>query len=139
MSDNLEKIRQMTKVLIERDEEIIRLKKIIDSSTVWNQIYDKIPVPMCLATGDTFFSMINDKFCEVLGYTKEELLKTTYIDLIHPDDVEATYTEIGKLIATKSSVGFSNRYRCKNGEYIRLEWNSAVYSDNNIIAIAMPK
>jgi PAS domain S-box-containing protein len=137
MSDNLDKLRELTKTLNEKNKEIVKLKKAIDSSEVWERIYDRIPVAMCIAGNDTYFKKVNNKFCEILGYTKEEMLSKPYTFFVHPEDIESTYAEAGKLGAKKPTSGFINRYKTKSGEYIKLEWTSAVYSENNVIAIAI--
>lgn len=70
-----------------------------------------------------------------LGYEKSELLGTKVFDLIHPDDIEATKQEMGKLSEGIKTFRFRNRYLDKNNEYRLLEW-SAVYSDEDNLIYA---
>jgi PAS domain S-box-containing protein len=42
---------------------------------------------------------VNDKLCEIVGYRRDELLKKTFQDITHPDDVEADLGYTRQLIA----------------------------------------
>jgi PAS domain S-box-containing protein len=81
---------------------------------------------MCTATPDAYFKEINAQFEEVLGYSKEELLKRPFTELIHPDDVEATMAEVGKLASGEQEVvvDFENRLRRKDGTFCWLSWTA---------------
>jgi PAS domain S-box-containing protein len=61
---------------------------------------------------------INKQWTDTLGWTAEELLRTPYINFVHPDDVVKTL-EYEKLFPP---VGLVNRYRCKDGSYCWFDW-----------------
>lgn len=63
--------------------------------------------------------------CEkILGWRPEEFKSKFFFEYIHPDDLEATYDALGKLREGEAVAGFRNRYRCKDGSYRWLSWNS---------------
>lgn len=71
------------------------------------------------------FLQVNPAFEQVLGYTESELLSRSFLDFIHPEDVEPTQAILAeKLQQGENVVSFENRYRCKDGSYRWLEWNS---------------
>ncbi|MDI1304927.1 MAG: PAS domain S-box protein, partial [bacterium] len=80
---------------------------------------------VCIANVNGMFYKVNPAFTEVLGYSKEELEGTPFVDFVHPDDLEKTYKEVAKLAEGQKTISFENRYRCKNGEYIVLSWNTS--------------
>ena len=41
---------------------------------------------------------VNHRFCEIVGYSEEELLELTFLDLTHPEDRERTQTELARLV-----------------------------------------
>jgi light-regulated signal transduction histidine kinase (bacteriophytochrome) len=48
----------------------------------------------------------------------------SFLDLVHPDDQEATLRAVASLSAQNEVLRFVNRYRRKDGAYRWLEWNS---------------
>lgn len=71
------------------------------------------------------FLRVNPAFERVLGYRESELLSRSFLEFIHPDDVEDTLAVIAdKLKKGENVVSFENRYRCRDGSYRWLEWNS---------------
>ena len=75
------------------------------------------------------FEKVNGMFCDVLGYTEEELLSQPFLNFVHPDDIEKTLKETEKLQSDETNVSltFNNRYRKKDGSYVRFYWYG--YSD----------
>ncbi len=71
------------------------------------------------------FVKVNPAFFKVLGYTEEELLESSFMDFIHPEDApEAQLILEEKLRKGEAVLHFENRYRSKNGEYRWLSWVS---------------
>ena len=50
-----------------------------------------------VATNGTFLR-INDKLCQIVGYSREELLSKTFQDITHPDDLDADLSLLNKVI-----------------------------------------
>lgn len=94
---------------------------------------------MCTATPSGFFKEFNPQFEEVLGYSRKELLTRPFTEFIHPDDLEPSLEEIGRLASGELEVviSFENRYHCKDGSYTWLAW-TATYDETSglIYAIA---
>ena len=60
--------------------------------------------------------LLNDRFCEILGYTQSELHGKTFLDITHPDDREANIVARRRLLAGEiSSWSMEKRYIRKNG------------------------
>ena len=48
-----------------------------------------------------------------------------FLDFVHPDDLDRTREAVSTLASQKKVFSFENRYRCKDGTYRWLEWNSS--------------
>ncbi len=79
---------------------------------------------ICIADFNGYFKRLNPAWATTLGYAPEELTGKPFIELVHPDDREATIAESQKLASGSSTVYFENRYRCKDGSYRWLAWTS---------------
>ncbi|MBN1888437.1 MAG: PAS domain S-box protein [Thermoflexales bacterium] len=79
---------------------------------------------LCIADTDGYFRRLNPEWEKALGYALSELEGRRFLDLVHPDDLEATLTTISRLDKQESVLNFENRYRCKDGSYRWIEWRS---------------
>jgi len=81
---------------------------------------------LCLWPDGTF-RFWNDRWGELLGYSREELSKMTFWDFVHPDDLEASikvWKDDGeaKEGVSEGQVFFSNRYVAKDGSVVEMSW-----------------
>lgn len=83
------------------------------------------PELLCVAGMDGRFQKVNPAFTNVLGYTEEELVSRPFSDFIHPDDRDKTAKEVEKLGQGVKTIQFENRYRCKDGSYRILNWDTS--------------
>jgi PAS domain S-box-containing protein len=61
----------------------------------------------------------NQAYCNMLGYTKDEIIGTFFKDITHPDDVDKSYNYHRKLIAGEiDNYHFEKRYVHKQGHEI---------------------
>lgn len=91
---------------------------------------------VCILSPNGYFKRVNPAFETTLGYTKEELLATPFIEFIHSEDRAKTLAALQKLIAGDSSKTFENRYRCKDGAYKWLAWTGALLPQDGLIYAA---
>ena len=89
----------------------------------------------CTADQTLHFRYLNEAWPKVLGWSLEELRSRPFTDFVHPDDIKATEAEAAHLSEAGRTVGFENRYRHKNGSWVRLAWNAQV-SDDVFFAVA---
>jgi len=70
------------------------------------------------------FIKANQAFCEMLGYTKEEMLQKTIVEVTHPDDLQESLKYVQQLIAGEiSSFRLVHRNVHKNGGTVWVDLN----------------
>ena len=90
----------------------------------------------CTVDADGRFLEVNDSWHEALGWTRPELLGSTFADFVHPHDREATAEEAGRIGSGGSPQTFINRYRDRDGGWHQIEWTSRADSDTGLIYAA---
>ena len=88
---------------------------------------------LCVADTNAYFKHINKAFEKTLGYSKDELLRETFLNFIHPDDRASTMAEVEKLSHGEPTIYFENRYRCKDGSYKWLAWTAMPDPEQGLI------
>ncbi|HEX3850699.1 MAG TPA: response regulator, partial [Polyangiaceae bacterium] len=71
---------------------------------------------------DGLFRRVNPALQAVLGWSIDELLAMSWLDIVHPDDRAST---LAVAQTAANLVEFENRYRCKDGSYRSLLWTVA--------------
>ena len=91
---------------------------------------------LCIADFSGYFVRLSPTWTKTLGWTEEELKANPFIEFVHPDDREATLKATSRLSDGIEVIGFNNRYRCKDGSYKWLSWNSFGAAARGIIVAA---
>lgn len=72
----------------------------------------------------------NKAFCEMLGYTQEELQDITWQALSHPNEINEVQGYVNALLRhEKDSARFFKRYRHKNGDYLWADVSTTLRRD----------
>ncbi len=80
---------------------------------------------LTIAGPDGYFKRVSSGVIDILGWTPEEFVSRPYLELVHPDDREATMAEARRQIERGEKVlHFENRYRHKDGSWRVLSWRS---------------
>ena len=88
---------------------------------------------LCIAGVDGYFRRLNPAWQRTLGWSLDELQARPFLDFVHPDDRQATLTEVAVLADGPPTIAFENRYRCKDGPYRWLQWNARSLPDRRLI------
>ncbi|HMA63563.1 MAG: PAS domain S-box protein, partial [Fibrobacterota bacterium] len=79
---------------------------------------------LCIADMDGHFIKTNEAWSGILGYATNDLNKRTFLEFVHPDDMQTTLDAMKNLGKGDEVLNFTNRYRCKDGTYRYIEWRS---------------
>ncbi|MDB6055857.1 MAG: two-component hybrid sensor and regulator, partial [Verrucomicrobiales bacterium] len=68
---------------------------------------------------DGRFEDVNNRLCEILGYSSEELVRRTFLDLTHPQDIARTDHVLLELLSGKiEKYTLEKRYVRKDGSFV---------------------
>lgn len=68
----------------------------------------------------------NDRYCEITGYPREELLGKRWQDLTHPDDLPHNIEHFERMMREGNPFTFEKRYKRKNGETVYVDIGSSL-------------
>ena len=103
---DIEKRKQSESKLREREEQ-------------FRQIFENAVVGMTLIDKAGKWIKVNDSFCELIGYSRAELLVSGYKKLVHPDDLETSNKELTQFAKGEIEVYLKEkRYIHKKGHLI---------------------
>ncbi|MBM4329149.1 MAG: PAS domain S-box protein [Deltaproteobacteria bacterium] len=87
-----------------------------ESETRFRSVFEQGPLGIAIVGTDYRWIAINPTLCEMVGYTEDELTKLTFVDITHPDDMEANLRYAEKLSRGEiPSYTMEKRYMRKNG------------------------
>lgn len=70
---------------------------------------------MCVVGTDGFFKRYNPAWTRTLGWGVDELSRTRWVDLVHPDDREQSTRKYNRHLEGEPVIAFKNRYRHADG------------------------
>ncbi|GAA2805710.1 hypothetical protein GCM10010470_46210 [Saccharopolyspora taberi] len=101
------------RVLLAQFEEISDPR---ESAMLWSRAFGSAPVGMALLDLNGDWTAVNDAWCELLGYTRDEMLSMRCSDATYAVDPESEAAALADLVAGRvGSVSLKKRYRHKDG------------------------
>ena len=81
--------------------------------------FEQAAVGMAMVAPDGHWLRANERLCQILGYTRDELLGQRFQDVTHPDDLAADVAQVGRVLAGEiATYTIEKRYLRKNGEAV---------------------
>lgn len=112
-----------TSIAIQR---IITEEEVLIAQRRYRNIFEKSPVGIVTLGADLKYLTVNTEYCNICGYSQEELLQKTFKEITHPDYIDEEVTQINKILSGEIEVYSTvKRYLHKDG---RLVWGKLVIS-----------
>lgn len=97
------------------------------------QRFFDISFDLCCVVGPVYFIEVNQAWEKKLGYTREEILSTPWMDLIHPEDRQKSREAYEGSSTPPESGTYVNRYITKYGRVVWLEWSGTWCEEDGYI------
>jgi two-component system, cell cycle sensor histidine kinase and response regulator CckA len=92
------------------------MKRIWEQEKHFRALFDQSPIGIILLSPERIILVANPAFCNMLGYSKEELESKHILDVTHPDDLNLSNKYIERLDKRESvSIKIEKRYVRKDG------------------------
>jgi PAS domain S-box-containing protein len=112
--------------------ELERLAEKAESDRLLRHFYDMPFVGMAVISAETkSWLRFNERLCQILGYSQAELARKSWMEMTHPDDVEADLAEFDRVLRGESE-GYTldKRFIRKDG--------SVVYTNMDVRCVRKP-
>lgn len=103
-----------------------------DKQTV-DKIFTVVRDAVCILAPGGRFEAVNVSWSRLLGESPDGKNLVTYV---HPDDVEGIKTTLSQVFEEDGPRSFNCRLRRGEGDYVRLQWKTAIMPDGNVLATA---
>ena len=101
-----------------------------ESEARYHAIFDHSALGICNTALDGKFLDANQMFCDILGYSLEELKSYQYADISHPDDIEKSRAVMKKLVNQEvDNVYFEKRYIKKDKSIVHVMITASIVKD----------
>jgi PAS domain S-box-containing protein len=103
-----------------------------ESEERFRRVFEEGPLGVAIVSTDFRFVRVNNALCRMVGYTEEELVRLTFVDITHPDDVSADVHLAEKLCKGEIPLyRMQKRYRKKSGEIIWINLTASMIHDSS--------
>jgi PAS domain S-box-containing protein len=116
-------------MLVERQQ---AEKALRESEQRLGAIFNQAAVGMAQVGLDGKWLLVNQKLCDIVGYTSQELLQQTFPDITHPDDLSISLKYLQQMIAGEiQSYSLEKRYISKTSLPIWINLTASVVRNSS--------
>jgi PAS domain S-box-containing protein len=90
-----------------------------ESERRFRATFEQAAVGMAHVGLDGRWLCVNQKFCDIVGYSRDELMGLTFQDITHPADLQLDLDYLHRLLADEiTTYSMEKRYVCKDGSSV---------------------
>ena len=132
LTENINEYEAIYEELRQTNDELLQTKqKAEESEAKFKGIFNHANIGIATATMNGTISNVNKEFKNLLGYSEQELLKMTFKDFTHPEDLDKENELIHQLLTGEiDNYRIEKRYIHKKGGVIWVDLSIAVMKDD---------
>lgn len=107
---------QLLVEIVERKQAEVALQ---ESEERFRATFEQAAIGMAQMTPNGQMLLVNQRLCDIVGYTRQQMLAKSYRDFTHPDDLELNNQYLRRLLAGEiSTFSLEKRYICNDRSVI---------------------
>jgi PAS domain S-box-containing protein len=118
-----------TEIVTPRVESRLRLEA---AEARYRAVFDQAAMGVARVAPDGRFLEVNDRFCAITGYDRDEMLGLTFQEITHPDDLEPDLKQADALLAGAiETFSMEKRYLTKSGDPLWINLTASLIQKDN--------
>lgn len=106
-------------------------EKLKESEEKFKATFEQAAVGIAHVATDGSWLRVNQKLCDIVGYTREELLKLTFQDITYPDDLDIDLNYVNSCLKGEiDTYSMEKRYIKKQGNIVWINLTVSLLKDN---------
>jgi PAS domain S-box-containing protein len=103
---------------------------LFESEEQFRSIFEQAAIGMTMVSPEGIFLRVNKAFCQMCGYSSEEMIGNSISLVTHPDDMQISEKKLQQSISeADQNVQFEKRYVQKNGQIVWVSISSSLIQD----------
>lgn len=125
----LEEEKKLLEIMAERLGKIIQRKRLEAGRELMSATMDILPVGVCLNDEDGNYRMMNNAYCAIYEFDKDEMLGQHYSVIMPPDQVALADAHYARLLSGDVGIPFERKRQRKDGGIVYIEAANALVKD----------
>ncbi len=106
-------------------------RDLVESEQRFRGTFEQAAVGIALVATDGRWLRVNQRLSNIVGYSKDEMMKLTFQDITHPDDLEADLQYVEQMLAgAMPTYSMEKRYICKDRSHVWINLTVSLVRDD---------
>ena len=98
---------------------VLSLRELQENEQRFRATFEQAAVGIAHVAADGRWLKVNQKLCDIVGYSRDELLQKTFQDITHPDDLDTNLDNVRRILAGEIDAhSMEKRYIRKDGSVV---------------------
>lgn len=107
-------------------------QNLYESEERFRATFEQAAVGIAQVAPDGRWLRVNQRLCDIVGYSQAELLQSTFQDITYPEDLEADIECVDKMLAGEiENYSMEKRYICKNSSLVWINLTVSLVRDED--------
>jgi PAS domain S-box-containing protein len=94
-------------------------------------IFENAPIGCAMVNKEGRLLRVNSAFLKMLGYSADELMSMTFMDITHPDDTEEDIRRFNEMIKNKRNFSYIEKRYIWENTYMTSAWSTISQKKSN--------